>query len=54
MDCFYCLSLWVALPLGLYLGITWLEKILYWLALSATAIIIQRLLIGDEKTSGED
>jgi len=53
MDCFYCLSLWVALPLGLYLGMTWLEKILDWLALSASAIIIQRLLIKDDDTSAE-
>ena len=44
MDCFYCLSLWVALPLGLLVGSTWLERVLQWLALSAGAIILQKLL----------
>jgi hypothetical protein len=44
MDCFYCLSLWVALPLGLFIGSSWLERILQWLALSAGAIILQKLL----------
>jgi Protein of unknown function (DUF1360) len=44
MDCFYCLSLWVALPLGLFIGRSWLERILQWLALSAGAIILQKLL----------
>jgi hypothetical protein len=43
MDCFYCLSLWVALPVALYLGNTWVDRLLQWLALSAGAIILQRL-----------
>jgi len=50
MDCFYCLSLWVALPLGLYSGSRWLEKILYWLALSASAIIIQNLSTNEKNS----
>jgi len=31
LDCFYCLSIWIALPLGIWLGQTWIEKILMWL-----------------------
>ena len=50
MDCFYCLSLWVALPLGLYFGRTWLEKALLWLALSAGSILIQNLFIQDKNS----
>jgi len=53
MDCFYCLSLWVALPLGLYFGRTWLERALYWLALSASAIIIQNILIRDKNSPSD-
>ena len=53
MDCFYCLSLWVALPLGLYLGNSWLEKVLQWLALSSGAIIIENLLMKERHPPSE-
>jgi len=43
MDCFYCLSIWVALPLGLYFGTGWLEKILLWLAISGGAILLEKI-----------
>lgn len=44
MDCFYCLSMWVALPSALYYGNTWIEKILLTLAFSAGAIFLNRVL----------
>ena len=53
MDCFYCLSLWVALPPALYLGGTGFEKALQWLALSAGAIIVQNLLIRERNAPTE-
>jgi Protein of unknown function (DUF1360) len=53
MDCFYCLSLWVALPLALIVGRTWFERALLWLALSSGAIIIQKLLNKDEQPQKE-
>ena len=43
LDCFYCLSLWIAAPLGWLLAHTWLERILLWLALSAGAILLERI-----------
>ena len=43
LDCFYCLSLWVALPLALSLGNSWGECLLLWPALSAAAILAERL-----------
>jgi hypothetical protein len=43
LDCFYCLSLWMAAPLGWLWGHTWLERILLWLALSAGAILLERI-----------
>lgn len=42
MDCFYCLSIWIALPFALWLGLTWIEKILVWLALSGAAAFLEQ------------
>ena len=42
MDCFYCLSLWVALPLAYWIGESWKERLLLWPALSAGAILLQK------------
>ncbi len=43
LDCFYCLSLWSSVPMAGLLGETWTEKVTLWLALSAGAIVIERL-----------
>src|SRR5829696_3498826 len=43
LSCFYCLSLWVAVPFGLLIGETWTERFVLWLALSAGAILLHRL-----------
>jgi Protein of unknown function (DUF1360) len=42
LDCFYCLSVWMAITPALLLGRTWLERLLLIPALSAAAIIIER------------
>jgi len=42
LDCFYCLSVWIAAPFAIYLGATWDERFLLWLALSAGAILLER------------
>lgn len=42
LDCFYCLSLWVALPVAVLIGETPTEKLLLWPALSGGAILLQR------------
>jgi hypothetical protein len=47
LDCFYCLSLSVALPFAALIGEDWRERVLLWPALSAGAIFIDRTL-GDE------
>jgi len=58
MDCFYCLSIWIALPLGIWLGVTWIEKILVWLALSGAACLLEQATTkndpGDGPTYHED
>ena len=43
LDCFYCLSLWMAIAPALWLGINWKEKIVYWLALSAVACLLEKI-----------
>lgn len=42
LDCFYCLSLWVAGVTGLLLGQSWRERLLLIPALSAAAILVER------------
>jgi hypothetical protein len=41
-DCFYCLSLWLAAPVALYLGSFWLDRLILWPALSGAAIFLNR------------
>ena len=43
LDCFYCLSLWVAAPFALLLTSNWREGLLSWLALSGGAILLERV-----------
>ena len=42
LDCFYCLSVWIAAPFAVYLGETWSGRVFLWLALSAGAILLER------------
>ncbi len=43
LDCFYCLSLWIAAPVAWLLGSGLQHRLLLWPALSAGAILIERL-----------
>jgi hypothetical protein len=43
MDCFYCLSVWVAAPLGLVVARRPREAPLTWLALSGAACLLERV-----------
>ena len=51
-DCFYCLSAWVAIPFALAAATLeeakWLEATLLWPALSAAAILVERLAAGQD------
>lgn len=42
LDCFYCVSVWVALPIAFALSAVWKERILLWAALSGAAILLER------------
>lgn len=50
LDCFYCLSLWISAPFAYVLGQTATEQILLWPALSAGAIIIERMTDRDPES----
>jgi hypothetical protein len=47
LGCFYCLSLWVSAPLAYALGADWKERLMLWPALSAGAILLERLTTAD-------
>jgi hypothetical protein len=49
LDCFYCLSVWVAIPFAFWLGSGWKEIAILWLALSGGAIILERFTKEQEK-----
>jgi len=42
LDCFHCLSIWVALPLAAWLGQSVTEQFLLWGALSGGACLLER------------
>lgn len=39
--CFFCLSLWIAAPVALWLAASWPARAITWLALSAGAILLE-------------
>lgn len=43
LDCFYCLSLWISAPLAYFIGQGWKERLLLWPAMSAGAILLEKL-----------
>ena len=42
LDCFYCLSLWVAAPFAVLLATGWRDGVLLWLSISAAASLLER------------
>jgi hypothetical protein len=42
-ECFYCASVWIALPCAAVIGSTFEEKTLLWLGLSGAACVLQRV-----------
>lgn len=42
LDCFYCLSLWIALPLAIWNGGSLTELLLHWGALSGFACVLEK------------
>lgn len=42
LDCFYCVSVWVALPFGLWQGGHWWLRLLLWVAYSGAACLLEQ------------
>jgi len=49
VDCFYCLSLWIAALFAWTLGTTMKEWLLLWLAMSGGAILLERVTTSRER-----
>ncbi len=43
LDCFYCTSIWVALPAAFYISKDRKEIVLLWIAFSGAACLLERL-----------
>jgi len=43
LDCFYCASVWVSLPFAIYVPGTWVEKLIYWIAFSGGACLLEQM-----------
>lgn len=43
LECFYCLSVWVALPLAWTIGEGLAERLMLWASLSGGAILLERV-----------
>ena len=53
MDCFYCLSFWIAAPAALFVARRPLEWLMNWLALSAGACLLERITKSEPLTKPE-
>jgi hypothetical protein len=42
LDCFYCLSLWLAIPLAWVTGADWIQRLVLWPALSGAACLLEQ------------
>jgi hypothetical protein len=51
LGCFYCLSMWVAVPAALTMGSTGLEVVLLWLGMSAAASLLERVTVKAESAA---
>ena len=54
LDCFYCVSVWVALPFGMWEGANWWQKLLYWWALSGAACLLEKATTNTDKNKDDD
>jgi hypothetical protein len=50
LDCFYCLSMWIALPAAVLSGHGWKHRLALWPALSGGAILLERIAAKNEMT----
>jgi hypothetical protein len=53
LDCFYCLSLWIAIPLAWVMGQSWPSRLVLWLSLSGGAILLERITVARTPPTAE-
>lgn len=54
VQCFFCLSLWTAVPMAMWLVPGWGARVVTWLALSAGAILIETRALGEPPSLHDD
>jgi hypothetical protein len=42
VTCFNCLSVWMAVPFALFVGTSWVERVVAWWAISGAAVLADR------------
>jgi len=45
MDWFYCLSLWISLPLAIWLSSGWVGLLIHWRALSGASCLLEKVTL---------
>ena len=43
MDCFYCLSFWIAIPFAFVIARDWIAGVICWISLSGGACLLEQL-----------
>jgi hypothetical protein len=54
MDCFHCTSIWVAMPFAFYVAKKPADRLTAWIALSASACLLQNFSSEDPETGVDD
>jgi hypothetical protein len=44
VTCLNCLSVWISLPLAVFVGTSWVERLVAWWALSGAAVLLDRAI----------
>lgn len=42
LDCFYCLSIWIAIPFAIWIGTGFKQSVFLWLGFSGLACVIEK------------
>jgi hypothetical protein len=51
MDCFYCLSFWLAAPLAIFVCVSLTKALITWVALSGSACLLERATSPNNRSS---
>ena len=54
MDCFYCASMWVALPFAFFAAKKPADRAVAWLALSGAACVIDKMTANEKPSMGDE